>query len=232
MLKKYHVSKNLWSFGTVSIAVGERLKTFDISLPSNTYTIKAKYSSTNTGSVTIGIYDENEQIHTYNATQIDGTVSCSYTGIITAIRLYTASGYSPSASYSADFTEVMLNTGSTALPFEPYGNTWAEIPYRKYATEADTITSLPTDIIADGQPVAAWTISGNMQQSSGTTNVPSKNVTVANLEASTNYAAFAKADFPDIVVGDSVSIVKGGVTYSQKVMKIDASYVYIENRTV
>ena len=42
---------------------------------------------------------------------------------------------------------------------------WVTVPYRKYETATDTITSLPKTIIGDGQPISAYTIKGNMQQS-------------------------------------------------------------------
>ena len=42
---------------------------------------------------------------------------------------------------------------------------WVTVPYRKYETATDTITSLPKTIIGDGQNISAYTIKGNMQQS-------------------------------------------------------------------
>ena len=42
---------------------------------------------------------------------------------------------------------------------------WVTVPYRKYETATDTITSLPKTIIGDGQPISAYTIKGNMTQS-------------------------------------------------------------------
>lgn len=127
----------------------------------------------------------------------------------------------------------MLNAGSTALDYEPYGVVPIDWFYRKYGTETDTFSTLPHEVIGDGQPISSYTIKGNMTQSgTGTTTVPSKNVTVSNLESGTNYAMFSKTDFPDVAVGDTISIVVGGTTYSQKVKKIDTNYVYIENREV
>ena len=43
-------------------------------------------------------------------------------------------------------------------------NAWVSIPYKKYGTEADTITTLPKTIIADGTNATA-TIKGNLSQS-------------------------------------------------------------------
>ena len=40
---------------------------------------------------------------------------------------------------------------------------WVDIPYRKYETATDTLTSLPADVIADGQSASA-NIIGNMVQ--------------------------------------------------------------------
>ena len=42
---------------------------------------------------------------------------------------------------------------------------WVTVPYRKYETATDTITSLPKTIIGDGQPISSYTIKGNMVQS-------------------------------------------------------------------
>jgi hypothetical protein len=99
--------------------------------------------------------------------------------------------------------------------------------------ETKEITGIPPlSIRSNGTMLLDYLISGNMSQSSGTTTVPSKNVTVSSLESGTNYALFSKADFPNAVVGDTINIVVGGTSYSQKVMKIGTSYVYIENRTV
>lgn len=36
---------------------------------------------------------------------------------------------------------------------------------RKYGTETDTITTLPTTVIGDGTPISSYTIKGNMEQS-------------------------------------------------------------------
>lgn len=41
---------------------------------------------------------------------------------------------------------------------------WAPTSYRKFGTETDTITSLPAQIIGDGQPITSCQISGNTVQ--------------------------------------------------------------------
>lgn len=96
-----------------------------------------------------------------------------------------------------------------------------------------TITGTPPiSFKSDGKPLSAWSIAGNMVQDSVTTNVPAASVTVVGVESGTDYAYFALSDFPSAAVGDTITINVSGTNYSQKVMKIDSSYVYIENRTV
>ena len=96
-----------------------------------------------------------------------------------------------------------------------------------------TITGTsPLSFKSLGGDLSAWSIAGNMIQESGTTNVPAASVTVVGVESGTDYAYFALSDFPSAAVGDTITINVSGTNYSQKVMKIDSSYVYIENRTV
>lgn len=108
---------------------------------------------------------------------------------------------------------------------------WTDTPHYVHSTSTDTLTTLPA-VVYPNATTATVGLKGNTSQASGTTTVPSKSVTVSSLESGTNYALFPKADFPNAVVGDTINIVVGGTSYSQKVMKIDTSYVYIENRTV
>lgn len=64
-----------------------------------------------------------------------------------------------SGGYSYTMTNLMLNTGSTPLPYEPY---WLH-SLRKLTTAADTITTLPADLYADGTNATVGLV-GNMQQ--------------------------------------------------------------------
>ena len=58
------------------------------------------------------------------------------------------------------FNGLMLNSGSTALPYEPYG--WVH-SLRKLGTATDTITTLPADLYADGTNATVGSV-GNMSQ--------------------------------------------------------------------
>lgn len=125
-------------------------------------------------------------------------------------------------------------TPTSTNPIYPTANTvekWFDLNHYIHNTSTDTLTTLPADIYAN-DTTATVGLKGNTSQQSGTTTVSSKSVTVSSLESGTNYALFPKADFPNAVVGDTINIVVSGTSYAQKVMKIDASYVYIENRTV
>lgn len=57
--------------------------------------------------------------------------------------------------------DLMLSTGSTPLPYEPYG--WLH-SIRKLTTATDTLTTLPADVYADGT-TATVDLKGNMSQS-------------------------------------------------------------------
>ena len=56
---------------------------------------------------------------------------------------------------------IMLNTGSTALPYEPYG--WVH-SLRKLGTDTDTITTLPAELYTDGTNATVG-LKGNTSQS-------------------------------------------------------------------
>ena len=58
-------------------------------------------------------------------------------------------------------TETMLNEGSTAKPYEPYG--WVH-SLRKLTTATDTFTTLPVDVYADGNNATVG-LKGNTTQS-------------------------------------------------------------------
>lgn len=68
---------------------------------------------------------------------------------------------SNSASLSQWLSELMFNTGSTALPYQPYLD-WQH-SLRKLGTSTDTITTLPADLYADGNNATVG-LKGNMSQ--------------------------------------------------------------------
>jgi hypothetical protein len=114
---------NLWYKGDVVVNVGDVYKAIPISLSVGEYTFSFDYESKNTNLVTIIFYNGSTTVQYSTVTINDrkGTVIINAKQPITTIRLYSANGYAPSQSYSAKFTEIMLNLGSEALPYEPYG---------------------------------------------------------------------------------------------------------------
>lgn len=77
-----------------------------------------------------------------------------------------------------------------------------------------------------------YKIYGDTEQVSETTTYPAISVTVQALESRTNYAMFNLADFPDVVVGDKITVNVGGTNYTLAVKKVDSTYVYVENQEV
>lgn len=238
---KYHVSRNLFDGTDISGTINNTIYKNDFvyaNLSQGTYTLAFDLETTATSAYasSIGVgattYSKDIQVQTGKT---DGhfvftfTISEEDAGKNLYAR-FARFGTAVTITYTA--SNIMLNLGSTPLPYEPYSpEVWHDTPHYIHNTSTDTITTLPADIYPT-DTTATVGLKGQASQQSGTTTVSSKSVTVSSLESGTNYALFPKADFPNAVVGDTINIVVGGTSYSQKVMKIDASYVYIENRTV
>ena len=165
-IKKYHVSKNLFD--------GTLLGGYFTNADFNTSGDESVYKSIKVY-LTAGTYTFSWGKNVNSVRLIlDGNYSQpAYTNISTQTITSTTDGYigisfrdTTSSSTAWDnTTPIMLNTGSTALPYEPYGDSFKDWFYREYGTDTDTITSLPKTIIGDGQPISAYTIKGNMSQS-------------------------------------------------------------------
>ena len=127
---------------------------------------------------------------------------------------------------------IMLNTGSTALPYEPYG--WVH-SLRKLCSATETIQSGDT-IYANGQPITTYTLKGNTVQNG--TPTPSNPVAVNGVGERTenlyNYQAVAIGKYIDAngveqtsgstghqILNHTASIpVIAGTTYTFKIQKI------------
>lgn len=94
------------------------------------------------------------------------------------------------------------------------------------------VGTLPATLRTVEGYLESYKIYGNTVQDSGTTTYPIISVTVQALESGTNYAMFNLADFPDVVVGDKITVNVGGTNYTLAVKKVDSTYVYVENREV
>ena len=165
-IKKYHVSANLFDGSlqggvweatlTLNTSVNTAVyKSFSINLPIGTYTLSFNHSVNIVRNIVNNVYSETT---ISNVSEFTFTVNSNYT-------VYISFRDSTSSTTVWDNSPIMLNSGSTPLPYEPYGNTWNTIPYRKYGTETDTITTLPKTIIGDGTAISSYTIKGAMSQS-------------------------------------------------------------------
>ena len=169
-ISKYHVSKNLVDVSPFTITAGGgsyNTVLFNGTLESGTYTISLNQENTLTSSTRNTIRVNANGTAYYESTSINyhnelGLHSYTFTVDETSnVEIYF---WSNTFSNSCTYSNIMLNSGSTALPYEPYGNTFKNWFYRKRETATDTITTFPKSIIGDGQSASA-VIKGNMSQS-------------------------------------------------------------------
>ena len=164
-ISKYHVSKNLFNPDT---RTSNKNLVNGVETSGYTGFYISDYISIVTNNVSInkarscGWYDENKNVVSYENKSTAIFRNYSKPNNAVYIRLaFNISDISPNdvLVVDGDYTE------QTMPPYEPYGNTWNEVGYKKYETATDTITSLPKTIIGDGQPISSYTIKGNMTQS-------------------------------------------------------------------
>ena len=178
-IKKYHVSKNLWEYTIEQGGWFASSGTIPVKVPSDNpanYRNRCRVDSivaipNMTLSLTCGNNVKINYVWIDNNGYSMGGSGYQYNGdTVTApngaVSMTFILGKNDDSDCTPnDFTNIMLVAGSTPLPYEPYGNTWNSIPYRKYGTETDTLTTLPKTIIGDGTAISAYTIKGNMSQS-------------------------------------------------------------------
>jgi hypothetical protein len=132
------------------------------------------FSDITSGQVTAAVYDANS--NSYDGVLLEYDSSGNYTGnyqewhalpytwtVGSNKKLRICVKRSNNYEIDADNTKIMLNTGSTALPYQPY-LAFKDIPYTRLETATDTITDLPKTTYNDGTN-ATVAIKGNMQQS-------------------------------------------------------------------
>ena len=115
------------------------------------------------------LFDETDTLITRTANVTSGT-TIDTTG---AVKMYLCF-YNNNATVTTDnVTDVMLNTGSTAKPYEPYG--WVH-SLRKLTTATETVE---TPLYSDGTAITAYTIKGNTVQNG--TPTPSNPITISGV---------------------------------------------------
>ena len=161
---RYHVSKNLFDKSTAVAGYGvdnnsgglfrsTALSASDyINISGESY-IRATY-------ITSGVANQYGAFYDNNKTYISG-----YSGYSNAIAVPQNAVYTRITARTEYIDELMLNTGSEALPYEPYSSeVWHDIPHYIHKTDTDTITTLPAVVYAN-DTTATVGLKGNMEQS-------------------------------------------------------------------
>ena len=138
--KRTDNSRVVYTTGEIDTLAGVFVSDFTPIEPNTTYTLNIVSSIAGKTGHLFALYDENKNF--VNTGSHEATLTTVYTFTTPSNVAYIRFNGSMA---SAD--EIMLNTGSTALPYEPYG--WVH-SLRKLGTSTDTITTLPVDIYADG----------------------------------------------------------------------------------
>lgn len=169
--KRFHESKNLLNFddlknaqsGTIYTLGGTgysvpHLLTLDLK-PNTTYTLSSNYVRTSSNLNVV--YFQYTDIEYAVSSDNSPSFTTGTTGIVKIGFFDTRTGADEFLSGTA---VLMLNEGSTPLPYEPYSSeVWHDIPHYIYNTSTDTITALPADLYADGTNATVG-LKGNMVQ--------------------------------------------------------------------
>lgn len=176
---KYHVSKNLFDKSTVTFgkwysdlgdlrdqpygAISE-MQTVSV----ENYTIK--WYGLKPYSVSYVWFDSNKDFISRTYHGGTGGILDMYTDTVPSNAVYFILQMSNGTNTNIPITieqletyQTMLNTGSQPLPYEPYGDTWHDIPHYIHNTSTDTLTTLPADIYAN-DTTATVGLKGNMSQ--------------------------------------------------------------------
>ena len=107
----------LWEFGDIkSLAVA--VKNFSTSLKKGKYTITADVESTDTDSEVCLVIIGGRNISLPRGKGVSATFDVTKEGV--AIQMYASNNYANSQGDTVSFKNVMLNTGTSPLPWEPY----------------------------------------------------------------------------------------------------------------
>lgn len=174
MIKEYHVSENLFDKSVASInaypaanniitSSPNTRTAYCVCEPNTTYTISKIASKrfivayTKTMPAIYEIYYG--QIIDNEATEI--TITTGADALYLIIFYYHASYDTLTESEIKD--SIMVNTGSTPLPYEPYGNTWNTKSYCKATTGSKTYSNFPIVVRSREQSISSWNMKGNEQ---------------------------------------------------------------------
>ena len=146
--KKYHVSRNLCpitSFDKTTDVYYTIL--FNTPIPTGTYTLGAKITSTSAESRISFRKADMSQIIASNIVIQTGRSQLTVTLNEPCYGIYIYGGTTVIDNIPIKYESIMFNTGSTPLPYEPYSSeVWHDTPHYIHNTSTDTITTLPADI--------------------------------------------------------------------------------------
>lgn len=174
---KYHVSRNLFDANTIYSTYKQPDGTYRGTVNNFYLTQVRPFTSDDIGKTftfTI-VVKENKSTNiraaaNINGTEVngnnlttDGTTTVTFT--VSSINDYLFLNYGSGGMNLITLDNIMLNTGSQPLPYEPYGNTWHSTPHYIHNTSIDTITTLPA-VLYPNDTTATVGLQGNMVQSS------------------------------------------------------------------
>jgi hypothetical protein len=115
--------KNKWSKGDISGTLLEEISGMNI--PVGTWTLSANVTSSDTDSTKCFIYDMTPGYQNAIANIARGnrqSVTFTTDHVITDMRFYASTSYSSSSGDTFSFTDIQIESGSTATSFAPYSN--------------------------------------------------------------------------------------------------------------
>lgn len=137
-------------FGLVEVAAGTYRVGTDVGvLPQGTYIFNADKSAS-----ALQLYRTTKNGNTYNYEAIND-LPYSFTADGLSNQIFRSAGNTGSSWADLGYTNLMLNTGSTALPYEPYG--WVH-SLRKLTTATEAVEN---PLYSDGTAITAYTLKGN-----------------------------------------------------------------------
>ena len=162
MIKKYHVSKNLFDKNATDTTKGYisgKYLVYTGSTTSNSAFCISEYIPVTPNTSYTLVYGSNNDAPAICFYDIDYNYIIGYkydTRYVVTETAPNGAAFCRLSYIENNKDQVMLNEGSIALPYEPYYTPYfSEEPYRKRETATDTITTLPKQIIGDGQPIGA-----------------------------------------------------------------------------
>lgn len=229
--KRFHESKNLFDPNSTryEYAITEAGKIVSYSggavyiLPvenGETYTLKI-HALASVRILRMAFYDYETPINNdfvYNLIKIENTVQPQITLINSENHPYLIVQVAGEFIDDYGINSFMLNTGSTALPYEPYSSeVWHDIPHYIHNTSTDTLTTLPADIYAN-DTTATVGLKGQMEQS----DTPTSTAPIQPSECGERTAQL----IPEIVQG-GVSTTDG--SFSQSSNRLRTKYIPVES---